>query len=404
MPVVLSSSSTAQGVPTPQNHSTQPHLIPIHATTPQMRREGGHRAAPCSPPVSGSIQGSQPRVPGLGPFHFEGMRAGSQRTVCGGAEEDPGGSHLRAAEPRGAALAPLPFPRGSPPGLPERTLHHFSGPQMEPERSGGARSAQSKAELQSPEAPRRIQPGATPDPPAHLISSPHHRSRSRRHKSVPLWGSTAALPFRNQHPANGEPFPKLRWAVRERRRNPRPSHARGKTRGARGRGDHSKHQRRRRGFHLSVFVLEQTRRCRQGIGCRGSPKEPPWSRFSPHAVNPFAPGWEDLCSRLPQDCEGTANHRAQQAKERIGEFFRKQTYALKHQFQTIPAIHYVEGSFSVTPIDSCRPGFGRNTVTHRSCAGCCVVCSPGTYSPDSAGSCRLCVRQRAARYGAKSCP
>ncbi|XP_048782786.1 zona pellucida-binding protein 2 isoform X3 [Lagopus muta] len=74
-----------------------------------------------------NIQGSQPRVPGLGPFHFEGMRAGSQRTVCGGAEEDPGGSHLRAAEPRGAALAPLPFPRGSPPGLPERTLHHFSG-------------------------------------------------------------------------------------------------------------------------------------------------------------------------------------------------------------------------------------------------------------------------------------
>ncbi|XP_052556063.1 zona pellucida-binding protein 2 [Tympanuchus pallidicinctus] len=152
------------------------------------------------------------------------------------------------------------------------------------------------------------------------------------------------------------------------------------------------------------FVLEQTRRCGQGIGCRGSPKEPPWPRFSPHAVNPFAPGWKDLCSRLPQDCEGTANHRAQQARERIGEFFRKQTYALKHQFQTIPAIHYVEGSFSVTPIDSCRPGFGSDAVAHRSCAGCCVVCSPGTYSPDSAGSCRLCVRHRAARYGAKSCP
>uniref|UniRef100_A0A803YBC2 Zona-pellucida-binding protein 1/2 C-terminal domain-containing protein n=1 Tax=Meleagris gallopavo TaxID=9103 RepID=A0A803YBC2_MELGA len=90
--------------------------------------------------------------------------------------------------------------------------------------------------------------------------------------------------------------------------------------------------------------------------------------------------------------------------ERIGEFFRKQTYALKHQFQTVPTIHYVEGSFSVTPIDSCHPGFGRNDITHRSCAGCCVVCSPGTYSPDSAGSCRLCARHRAAGYGAKSCP
>uniref|UniRef100_A0A8C9ESG4 Zona pellucida binding protein 2 n=1 Tax=Pavo cristatus TaxID=9049 RepID=A0A8C9ESG4_PAVCR len=133
---------------------------------------------------------------------------------------------------------------------------------------------------------------------------------------------------------------------------------------------------------------------------RGSPSE----LFITFQVNPFAPGWEDLCGRLPQDCEDATNQRAQQARERIGEFFRKQTYALKHQFQTVPTIHYVEGSFSVTPIDSCRPGFGRNSNTHRSCAGCCVVCSPGTYSPDSAGSCRLCVGRRTAGYGAKSCP
>ncbi|XP_046789285.1 zona pellucida-binding protein 2 isoform X1 [Gallus gallus] len=133
---------------------------------------------------------------------------------------------------------------------------------------------------------------------------------------------------------------------------------------------------------------------------RGSPSE----LFITFQVNPFAPGWEDLCSRLPQDCEDTTNRRAQEATERIGEFFRKQTYALKHQFQTVPTIHYVEGSFSVTPIDSCRPGFGRNNITHRSCAGCCVVCSPGTYSPDSAGSCRVCAGRRTAGYGAKSCP
>ncbi|XP_042668966.1 zona pellucida-binding protein 2 isoform X3 [Centrocercus urophasianus] len=152
---------------------------------------------------------------------------------------------------------------------------------------------------------------------------------------------------------------------------------------------------------LMSRVEQLSHRCHSlEVPHRGSPSE----LFITFQVNPFAPGWEDLCSRLPQDCEGTANHRAQQARERIGEFFRKQTYALKHQFQTIPAIHYVEGSFSVTPIDSCRPGFGRNAVAHRSCAGCCVVCSPGTYSPDSAGSCRLCVRHRAARYGAKSCP
>ncbi|KAK2536215.1 Zpbp2 [Columba guinea] len=59
------------------------------------------------------------------------------------------------------------------------------------------------------------------------------------------------------------------------------------------------------------------------------------------------------------------------AKDRIGAFFRKQTYALKHHFQAVPAIHYVDNSFSVTHIDSCRPGFGKNDITHKNCASCC---------------------------------
>ncbi|NXJ03559.1 ZPBP2 protein, partial [Odontophorus gujanensis] len=133
---------------------------------------------------------------------------------------------------------------------------------------------------------------------------------------------------------------------------------------------------------------------------RGSPSE----LFVAFQVNPFAPGWEDLCGPVPRDCEDTAIQRTQEARDRIAEFFRKQTYALKHEFRTVPSIHYVEGSFSVTPIDSCRPGFGRDSVTHRSCSGCCVVCSPGMYSPDSAVSCRVCVGHRAVGYGAKSCP
>ncbi|XP_021233890.1 zona pellucida-binding protein 2 [Numida meleagris] len=133
---------------------------------------------------------------------------------------------------------------------------------------------------------------------------------------------------------------------------------------------------------------------------RHSPSE----LFVSFRVNPFALGWEDLCGRPPRHCEDATNRRAQQATDRIGEFFRKQTYTLKHEFRITPTIHYVEGSFSVTPIDSCRPGFGKNNVTHRSCAGCCVVCSPGTYSPDSAVSCRVCAGHRGARYGAKSCP
>lgn len=36
------------------------------------------------------------------------------------------------------------------------------------------------------------------------------------------------------------------------------------------------------------------------------------THLSAPAVNPFAPGWEDLCSRLPQDCEDTTNRRAQE--------------------------------------------------------------------------------------------
>ncbi|OXB70634.1 UNVERIFIED_CONTAM: hypothetical protein H355_011667 [Colinus virginianus] len=129
----------------------------------------------------------------------------------------------------------------------------------------------------------------------------------------------------------------------------------------------------------------------------GSPSE----LFVAFQVNPFAPGWDDLCIR--RDCEDTVVRRAQKARDRIAEFFREQTYALKYEFRTIPLIRYVEGSFSVTPIDSCRPGFGRDNVTHRSCAGCCVVCGPGTYSPDSSVSCRVCAGHRAVGYGAKSC-
>uniref|UniRef100_A0A803Y747 Ig-like domain-containing protein n=1 Tax=Meleagris gallopavo TaxID=9103 RepID=A0A803Y747_MELGA len=104
-------------------------------------------------------------------------------------------------------------------------------PQMEPERSGSARSAQSKAELQSPEVPVRIQPGATARPPARLISpSPLPTAQIGptlgRHRRSP------ASPFPKPTPSKRrEPFPKLRWAVAERRRNPGPSHMRGKTGG-----------------------------------------------------------------------------------------------------------------------------------------------------------------------------
>uniref|UniRef100_A0A452GKF4 Zona-pellucida-binding protein 1/2 C-terminal domain-containing protein n=1 Tax=Gopherus agassizii TaxID=38772 RepID=A0A452GKF4_9SAUR len=43
----------------------------------------------------------------------------------------------------------------------------------------------------------------------------------------------------------------------------------------------------------------------------------------------------------------------------------------KHEFRNVPAIHYIDHSFEVTRIDSCRPGFGKNDDTHNDCASCC---------------------------------
>ncbi|NWX12979.1 ZPBP2 protein, partial [Aegotheles bennettii] len=125
--------------------------------------------------------------------------------------------------------------------------------------------------------------------------------------------------------------------------------------------------------------------------------------FVSFQVNPFAPGWEEACHRIPYDCEDVTNRRVREARERIGEFFSKQTYALKHRFRTVPVIHYVDNSFSVIRLDSCRPGFGKDNLTHQSCTGCCVVCDPGTYSPNNDVTCQICPRLRVKKYGARSC-
>uniref|UniRef100_A0A6I8P172 Zona pellucida binding protein 2 n=1 Tax=Ornithorhynchus anatinus TaxID=9258 RepID=A0A6I8P172_ORNAN len=118
-------------------------------------------------------------------------------------------------------------------------------------------------------------------------------------------------------------------------------------------------------------------------------------------VNPFAPGWEVACDQVSVDCEDVTNGKIQQAKDHLEEFFRKQSYVLKHEFHHVPAIHYVDHSFQVTRIDSCRPGFGKNDITHSDCASCCVACDPGTYSPNTDVTCRTC--SSAQIYGSKSC-
>ncbi|XP_006176402.1 zona pellucida-binding protein 2 isoform X3 [Camelus dromedarius] len=119
-------------------------------------------------------------------------------------------------------------------------------------------------------------------------------------------------------------------------------------------------------------------------------------------VNPFAPRWKGTCNESV-DCEDTTNHNILQARDRIEEFFRRQAYIFKHDFKkTLPAMHFVDHSFHIMRMDSCRPGFGKNEGLHSNCASCCVVCSPGTFSPDVDVTCQTCVSTRI--YGAKTCP
>ncbi|XP_038942437.1 zona pellucida-binding protein 2 isoform X10 [Rattus norvegicus] len=119
-------------------------------------------------------------------------------------------------------------------------------------------------------------------------------------------------------------------------------------------------------------------------------------------VNPFAPGWKSMCNSS-MDCEDVTNHNILKARDRIEEFFRSQAYILHHHFNiTVPAMHFVDHSFQVTRIDNCRPGFGKNEGLHSNCASCCVVCSPGTFSPDMDVTCQTCVSAHV--YGAKACP
>ncbi|NXI66656.1 ZPBP2 protein, partial [Anseranas semipalmata] len=151
---------------------------------------------------------------------------------------------------------------------------------------------------------------------------------------------------------------------------------------------------------LTCHIIESSYRCHY---IRKPNQGLLYELFVTFQVNPFAPGWEEVCHQVPYDCEDATNMRVQEARDRIEEFFSKQTYALKHEFRTVPTIHYMDNSFSVTHIDSCRPGFGKNDIIHQSCASCCVVCDPGTYSPDNDVTCQICTRSQIRKYGARFC-
>ncbi|XP_004608990.3 zona pellucida-binding protein 2 [Sorex araneus] len=149
---------------------------------------------------------------------------------------------------------------------------------------------------------------------------------------------------------------------------------------------------------LSCHVIEPSYKCHNvKIPKHGLVHE----LFIAFQVNPFAPGWKGTCNDS-RDCGDTTNRNILRARDRIQEFFRNQADIYDHNFnKTLPAMHFVAHSFQVVRLDSCRPGFGKNEGLHSNCASCCVVCSPGTFSPDVDVTCQTCVSIHV--YGAKSC-
>ncbi|XP_078501799.1 zona pellucida-binding protein 2 isoform X2 [Lissotriton helveticus] len=125
--------------------------------------------------------------------------------------------------------------------------------------------------------------------------------------------------------------------------------------------------------------------------------------FITFRLSPFGAGWEAVCRQITHDCEEETNKRVTQARDRLEEFFQQQPVILKKEFDTVPEIHYLENSLEVTRLDNCRPGFGKNEVTHNDCSGCCVVCDPGTYSSDNNAHCKMCSSIRIHYYGATAC-
>ncbi|XP_075701799.1 zona pellucida-binding protein 2 isoform X5 [Rhinoderma darwinii] len=120
-------------------------------------------------------------------------------------------------------------------------------------------------------------------------------------------------------------------------------------------------------------------------------------------VNPFSRVWDKECSSKAYGCQKETTIHMEKAKNLIVEFFRMQSRVLEEEFVNIPEINYIEHSLDIIRVDSCRPGFGKNEVTHSDCPGCCVVCSPGTYSTGNSIQCEICKDIKITYYGATEC-
>ncbi|XP_075071445.1 zona pellucida-binding protein 2 isoform X3 [Mixophyes fleayi] len=122
--------------------------------------------------------------------------------------------------------------------------------------------------------------------------------------------------------------------------------------------------------------------------------------FISFKVNPFPHSWEKECIG---DCEEETNRHTLKARDVIEEFFKLQPRVLEEEFEDVPEINYIEHSLGIVRVDTCRPGFGKNEITHNDCSGCCVVCDPGTYSSDNSVRCEVCKDIQITYFGATAC-
>eukprot|EP00062_Callorhinchus_milii_P015990 gi/632966829/ref/XP_007899635.1/ PREDICTED: zona pellucida-binding protein 2 [Callorhinchus milii] len=120
-------------------------------------------------------------------------------------------------------------------------------------------------------------------------------------------------------------------------------------------------------------------------------------------VDPFANGWEALCKKLEHNCQDELNRRVENARNRVQAFFMKQSIVLAGMKNALPTFYYIDNSLQVSRVDHCRPGFGKNKITHSDCSECCVVCDHGMYSPTNDVNCLPCTSIRINFYGATAC-
>ncbi|XP_048470389.1 zona pellucida-binding protein 2 [Rhincodon typus] len=124
--------------------------------------------------------------------------------------------------------------------------------------------------------------------------------------------------------------------------------------------------------------------------------------FKP-TVDPFGYGWEEVCRKFIHDCEDETNRRVEKARNRIEAFFKKQRIALDKMKDNMPTFYYIANSLKTVRVDHCRPGFGKNKLTHLDCSECCVVCDHGMYNPNNDVFCRPCTSVKINYYGATAC-